>query len=116
VSDAAEAPLHESLRRCDALALDKGVRDGRQVGLGHERGLKLDQHPHGPSLDCRLVKPGRDERLLGLAYRRDQKDEQGSQGERSGQSSAHAGTASTAKRFKPMELVSPTAAAAEKHG
>jgi hypothetical protein len=73
------------------------------MGLGHERGLELDQHSHGSPLRRLLVKLGCDERLfLGLTDSDDQKGEQHGQSERSGQSSAHADTASTAKRSRHM--------------
>ena len=77
VSDAAEASLHEPLDRGDVLALGKGMSSGRQMGLGHERGLEFDQHSHRSPLGRLLVKLGCDERLfLRMTGSRDQKGEQ----------------------------------------
>ena len=63
VGNTAQASLHDSLKRRDALPLREDVGGRREVGLGDVGRLELDHHPHAALLKRLLVELGGHHRL-----------------------------------------------------
>jgi len=83
VGNTAQASADHALGRGDVLALGDDVRGGRQLDLGHVRGVDLHEDPNGASLKCLLMELGRHQRpLLAAAPGRGGEDEDGSEDER----------------------------------